>query len=95
MVSIAPNLSYLMDDDGIAILNVGRNTITTLNEVGSYVWKRLEVGLQIDSIVAELARDTGAEPTQIAQDVDAFIEELRLERLIISAPTGNHPGVQT
>jgi hypothetical protein len=82
MVTIASNVRSIVDHDGAVILDIPRNTMTTLDAVGAYVWQRLERGLQIDAIITELARDTGMEEAMIARDVDAFMEQLKSKHLV-------------
>jgi hypothetical protein len=64
------------------ILDIPRNTITTLDSTGAYVWERLQRGLQVDAIVRELAHDTGAEESVVAKDVDQFMEQLKSNHLV-------------
>jgi hypothetical protein len=82
MISPAPNLRSIVDRDGAIILDIARNSMTTLDCVGAYVWERLQRGLQIDAIVEELARDTDADQSVIARDVDEFMEQLKSRRLV-------------
>jgi hypothetical protein len=82
MVTITPNVRSIVDHDGAVILDIPRNAMTTLDATGAYVWQRLERGVQLDSIVAELARDTGVDAAMIAKDVADFMEQLKGKHLI-------------
>jgi hypothetical protein len=82
MVTITPNVRSIVDHDGAVILDMPRNAMTTLDATGAYVWQRLERGMQLDSIVAELARDTGVDAAIIAKDVADFMEQLKSKHLI-------------
>jgi hypothetical protein len=82
MITVNPNLRSIVDHDGAVILDIPRNTMTTLDATGAYVWQRLERGLRIDAIVAELARDTGADTGVIAKDVADFMEQLQGKHLV-------------
>jgi len=82
MVTITPNVRSIVDHDGAVILDMPRNAMTTLDATGAYVWQRLERGMQLDSIVAELARDTGVDAAMIAKDVADFMEQLKSKHLI-------------
>jgi hypothetical protein len=53
-----------------------------LDSTGGYVWERLERGMQVDAIVAELARDTGADESMVAKDVEEFMEQLKSKHLV-------------
>lgn len=83
MVTIAPHIRSIIDRDGAVILNIPRNAMTTLDCTGSYVWARLQRGMQVDAIVAELARDTGADESTIAGDVDEFMQKLKSKHLLV------------
>jgi hypothetical protein len=48
----------VVDQDGAVILDIPRNAMTTLNSTGAYIWQRLNQGMSLDAIVAQLANDT-------------------------------------
>lgn len=53
------------------------NGMVTLNPVGAYIWQLLP---QVDSpgeIVERILEEYDAEPEEVAQDVEAFLEQLR------------------
>ena len=82
MVATPAHLRSIVDHDGAVILDVPGNRMTTLNTTGAYVWARLQEGKTIDSIVAELARETGQEPELVETDVQEFLEQLKRNRLL-------------
>jgi transcriptional regulator len=82
MITVAPHIRSIVDHDGAVILDKARNALTTLDSTGAYIWERLQRGLQVDAIVAELVRDTGAEESVVTKDVDEFIEQLKSKRLV-------------
>ena len=82
MVTTPVHLHSIIDHDGAVILDVPRNAITTLDATGAYIWERLQRGMQVDAIVAELARDTGADESVIAKDVDEFMQMLHSKHLL-------------
>jgi len=82
MVEIASHIRSIVNDDGAVILDIPRNAMTTLDCTGAYVWVHLQRGMQVDAIVAELARDTGADQSMVAKDVEAFTEQLRSKHLV-------------
>jgi hypothetical protein len=89
MVTVTPNLRSIVDHDGAVILDISRNSMTTLDTIGAYVWERLGKGLSVDVIVAELARNTGADQEMVARDVDEFMEQLKSRHLVCATPAGN------
>jgi hypothetical protein len=82
MITVAPHIRSIVDQDGAVILDIPRNAMTTLDSTGGYIWERLERGLQVDAIVAELVRDTGADELDVAKDVEAFMEQLKSKHLV-------------
>jgi len=89
MVTVTPNLRSIVDHDGAVILDISRNSMTTLDTIGAYVWERLERGLSVEVIVAELAQDTGADQGIVARDVDVFMEQLKSRHLVDGHAAGN------
>ena len=81
MLSTPAHLRSIVDHDGAVILNIPRNAMTTLDAVGAFVWERLQRGLEVGAIVRELARDTGADTSVVAKDVEQFMEQLKSRHL--------------
>ena len=82
MIMVTRPVRSIVDHDGAVLLDISHNSMITLDSTGAYIWQRLERGLQIDAIVAELARDTGADEGVIAKDVAVFMEQLESKRLV-------------
>ena len=82
MITVAPHIRSIVDHDGAVILDAPRNSMTTLDSSGAYIWERLQRGLQVDAIVAELARDTGEDELVVARDVEEFMEQLKSKHLV-------------
>ena len=84
MIAVTPNLRSIVDHDGAVILDISRDSMTTLDTVGAYIWNCLARGLSVDAIVAELARDTGADQEMVARDVDEFMDQLKSRHLVFA-----------
>ena len=82
MVVMPPHLRSIVDHDGAVILDGARNAMTTLDAGGAYIWERLQRGLEVDAIIAELTNDTGAEESVVANDVREFMEQLKSRHLV-------------
>jgi hypothetical protein len=82
MIRVAPHVRSIVDHDGAVILDIPRNSMTTLDSAGAYIWERLQRGLQVDSIIAELAHDTGTDESIVAKDVEEFMEQLKSKHLV-------------
>jgi hypothetical protein len=76
------HLRSIVDQDGAVILDMERNTMSTLNPTGAYVWEGLQQGKLVDEIIANLAHETGSDLNIVDGDVHAFLEELKLKRLL-------------
>ena len=85
MLMLTPNLSSVIDQDGAVILDVSHNSISTLDELGAYVWERLERGVSIGAIASEVASETGENPSTIAIDLADFIGQLKTSRLVVDS----------
>jgi hypothetical protein len=81
MATIRSSLRSVVDHDGAVILDIERNSMLTLNPTGSYVWERLQEGMQLDQIIRELARESGADLLEVDRDVRAFLDELKARHL--------------
>jgi hypothetical protein len=77
MTNMPANLRSVANQDGAAILDARRGTISTLNATGAYVWRELERGESVEQIVASLARETEMSIDAVERDVQAFVEALR------------------
>ena len=84
MANQSSRLRTVVNLDGAAVLDTGLGFITTLNSTGAYVWQGLERGESVQTIVANLSRETGEQPEVIQQDVTAFIGALRAQHLLSS-----------
>jgi hypothetical protein len=76
------HLRTIANQDGAAVLDTQRGTISTLNTTGAYIWQALERGEREEVIVEGLARETGESPDAIRQDVNAFIKVLHEHRIL-------------
>ncbi len=82
MASPTFNLRAIVSGDGAAILDMEHDSISTLNPTGAYVWQGLQQGQSIETVIANLARDTGADALLVESDVREFVEELQQKRLL-------------
>jgi hypothetical protein len=71
-----------VNDDGAVILDIERDSISTLNSTGAYVWQGLQRGESLESISANLARDIGEEFQLVERDVREFVQDLKQKRLL-------------
>jgi hypothetical protein len=72
----------MVDQDGAAILDATRGSITTLNPTGAFIWSGLEQSKHPDFIAKELAETTGESLEVVECEVKSFIESLRDQQLV-------------
>jgi hypothetical protein len=84
MTTGSSQLHTVVDQDGAAILDIEHGLISTLNSTGAYVWQRLERGEPIETIIANLARETGEDLLVVARDVREFTETLKSHHLFFN-----------
>ena len=82
MAGSPPQLHSVVDRDGAAILDVERGLISTLNPTGGYVWKGLERGDVVETIIANLAQETGEDVAVVERDVHEFVDDLKRRGLL-------------
>jgi hypothetical protein len=78
------SLSHLRstgNQDGAAVLDIRRGTMTTLNPTGAFIWQGLERGETEDTIVSWLVVETGASVDMVARDVRDFVAALREQNI--------------
>jgi hypothetical protein len=73
----SPSLRFVTNEDGAAILDIEHDTITTLNPTGAFVWQQLKNGDSLDTIIVDLAHETGAEILVVDRDVRVFADQLK------------------
>jgi hypothetical protein len=76
------NLRTIVNQDGAAVLDTERGTISTLNTTGAYIWEALERGEREEQIVEGLARETSESPDVVRQDVSGFIAALHEQKIL-------------
>jgi hypothetical protein len=82
MLTTTPNIRSVVDHDGAVLLDIPRNAMTTLNSTGAYVWERLNRGMSVAAVVAELSKDTGVDEAIVGADLEVFLEELKSRHLM-------------
>jgi hypothetical protein len=76
------HLRTVANQDGAAVLDTERGTISTLNTTGAYIWQALEQGTREEEIVEGLAHETGESLDVIRQDVSGFIATLHEQKIL-------------
>jgi 6-phosphogluconate dehydrogenase (decarboxylating) len=77
------HLRTIANQDGAAILDTKRGMISTLNPTGAYVWQALECGKPVETIIANLAQETGEDSAVVDRDVREFLNTLKQKHLLL------------
>jgi Coenzyme PQQ synthesis protein D (PqqD) len=82
--TISPDAAFAAVEDGAVVLHMGTKRYYSLNETGTFVWRRLEDGVPRREIVARVveAYEVGIAEAEMA--VARLLDELIQERLISS-----------
>lgn len=58
------------------------NGLITMNEMGAFIWKLIENGLEFDEILSRIVAEYDVSEAQAREDLNSFIEELRDKEII-------------
>jgi outer membrane protein assembly factor BamB len=80
--TVSPDAAFAAVEDGAVVLHMGTKRYYSLNETGTFVWRRLEDGVARAEIVAQVvdAYDVGIAEAEMA--VARLLDELVQEHLI-------------
>ncbi len=83
--TISPDAAFAAVEDGAVVLHMGTKRYYSLNETGTFVWRRLEHGIERAEIVSQVVHeyDVGIAEAEIA--VPRLLDELVQESLIQAA----------
>ena len=69
-------------DDEVAMLDAARGQYVLLNEIGAFIWTRLEHPVHVSDLCADVERAFEVSPAQCAAEVLAFLEKLEARQLL-------------
>ena len=81
-LAVSPNVRISLESDGMTLLDVARGMVFTCNRTGRLIWEGLTSEQSLASIAVGLGREYGLPDYQAAQDVAAFVSELRADGLL-------------
>lgn len=83
--TISPEAAFAAVEDGAVVLHMRTKRYYSLNETGTFVWRRLEDGIARAEIVAQIVDeyDVGVAEAEVA--VTRLLDELVQESLICLA----------
>jgi len=83
-LAVSPHVRISSEGDGMTLLDVARGMVFTCNRTGRLIWQGLTSGQSLASIATGLSREYGLPEDQAAQDVTAFVSELRAGGLLVN-----------
>jgi len=70
--------------DGVAmIVNPERGTLCTLNEVGTYIWERVNGVTTMSKVIEDVCDTFEVEKNQAVKDVEEFINDLMSKNMLV------------
>ncbi len=72
----------LRDNSGV-LLRLSDTFFFSLNETGAIIWREIDKGAGIQEIVKALCAEFEISESEAMQDITAFIEDLKREKLIM------------
>jgi Coenzyme PQQ synthesis protein D (PqqD) len=88
----SPNVINETIDGEAIMINLTTGSYYSLDRVGGDIWALLEASLPVDDMVEELGRHYDADSDQIRREVEALIQRLSTEELVVPCPDGDPVG---
>lgn len=85
IVAIRDQTSVDLEDE-VAILHLKSGVYFGLNEVGAFVWRRLQQPATVAALEAAVLAEYAVTPEQCAADVQALLADLLAHQLIALPP---------
>jgi hypothetical protein len=83
--TISPDAAFATVEDGAVVLHMRTKRYYSLNETGTFVWRRLEDGIPPAEIVTQLVNEYDVGVTEAEMAVARLLDELAQESLICLA----------
>jgi hypothetical protein len=77
-----PNIPSASLGDEVAMLDAARGKYVVVNEMGAFIWARLERPMQVSDLCADIERAFDVSPAQCAAEVLAFLQRLEARQLL-------------
>ena len=85
-ITAIPDQTSVDLDDEVAILHLTSGIYFGLNEVGAFVWRRLQQPATVAALEAAVLAEYAVTPAQCAADVQALLADLLAHHLIAVHP---------
>jgi len=88
LITAIPDQTSVDLDDEVAILHLKSGVYFGLNEVGAFVWRRVQQPATVAALEAAVLAEYAVTPEQCAADVQALLADLLAHQLITVQPAG-------
>jgi len=88
----SPEIRNVNTRDGTVLLDITQGLCFTMNPVGARIWEMLKLNHSREEIVQALSGDYGVPREQVAEDVDAFLSQLRGRNLVVGTDEAQRSG---
>ena len=82
----SPHIRSSISDEGVIFLDIRSGQFFSANAIAARIWRGLEQDLPMETIVARIASETGAEPAVVERDATEFVSLLASRGLVESPP---------
>lgn len=69
-------------DDELVVLNLHAGCYVAIDRIGRRIWELLESPWLVEDLIAALAAEFDADPSIVAADLAAFLQELEREGMV-------------
>jgi hypothetical protein len=70
-------------DDGMVLLDVGNGKIFNSNAVGARIWLKLQEGLDVGTITAQVSDEFNVPVERVRPDVEEFVAKLKSSGIVV------------
>lgn len=89
-LQVSPSVKSTDTPDGVVLLDIHGGMCFPLDQVGTFIWKRLEQRLEIGIIAQQIASAYQIPIQQATTDLHEFLQQLQASRLLLGANRQEH-----
>jgi hypothetical protein len=82
-VRFAPDVVLQVIDGEALVLQLGRESVFSLNETGARIAELLQQEARLEAVIARVAEEYAVDPSAVALEVHTLVERLEARQLVI------------
>jgi hypothetical protein len=82
-IAHSPDVSWRRVGETLILLDFRTSMYFTLEETAVWIWERIAKGGDVDELAREMSGEFSVEESVARRDIDAFIDSLEAESLIV------------